>query len=154
MKTTKQNIENELQELGASFLLKQKKAQKENAIDLTHITTAINSEVNASDKPSKIRRMTIYLSGIAASILFAVLIFQNIAGQEETVNENTATIQQQDILYYLEDEISYFSDDEILAMLDDYETTNLFDNTGISDSYLEEYFINELNEEIQLEELL
>lgn len=152
MKTDKKNIEQELMEQNASFLLDYKKKETKKAIDLEESKAKILSEIG---KPaSLIRKIAVSISAMAALVIIGLFLLNPADATDSDTELAISDLSQDDILLYLENEIDYLSEDEILAYLEIEETMNLFDNSGISNSDLENYIINELNEETQLEDLL
>jgi len=143
MKTKRKNIINELNELNANSLLNLKKDQVNVPNTLENdILNFIHENDNEDTKTVSFPKMLIAMSGLAASIIIGLLTL-NIYFNTSQVNNDIALqmeeLSEEELLFYIEDNLTYFTEEELIALVND-DTENFFDNSGISEEYLEEYF--------------
>ena len=154
MKTSKENIRKELEELNATFLLTHNKKNVEVPSNIhEEIINSLN-QLNKKQQISKVRKMIYYVSGIAATLVLGLYIFSIIPANENTNQISWENVSEAEILLYIEEDLTNYTEEDLYALVNTENSENLFDNSGITNDFLEEYIFNQLNEEIQLEDLL
>lgn len=154
MKTTKQNIDKELEELNAIFLLSYNKSETEIPEDLEAQVLNKIQNINKISKPTIVKKISWLISGIAASLIIGIFIFNQTISEHNTPQFSWDNVNEEEILIYIEDDLTNYTEEDLFALVKTENSENIFDNSGITEEFLEEYIFNQLNEEIQLEDLL
>lgn len=150
MKTNKEHIIDELQDLKAEKLLNQFEANQEipegyfENLSKNFIATVAVEQIKTPTKIVNIKKLFLTVSVAAALlILLAVPLFTN-----NLQNVNWDQLSSADFEDYLEENIDEFSDEEI-ASVSIFSDNSIFMNSEFSDEILEEYLL-----EMDLEETL
>lgn len=154
MKTKRKHIDKELEELNAEFLLSFNKKEVELPAHLEAQVLNLITSSKTIDKTSKIKSLIFMASGIAASFIIGIFIFTQTKNNNVSPQYSWDNVSNQEILLYIEDDLTNYTEDDLFALVNTESSENFFDNSGITNEFLEEYLFNQLNEEIQLEDLL